>query len=181
MPVIVNKSEYNEETFWNGVTVSKRGIFIAVRSIYIVISLAALIIAVFVMGKVGLSVDEIQAAVRSSAVPMAILLAVFAYSTVKIFTFKRGIRKKFMDSRTRAFESKTLTFNDEGYSCVGEYESRDVPYTYVDRVIETKTAFYIINKSGMDIVAKDGFEQGTADDFKKLISEKCPGAKKNFR
>ena len=169
MPVIVNKSEYNEETFWNGVTVSKRGIFIAVRSIYIVISLAALIIAVFVMGKVGLSVDEIQAAVRSSAVPMA------------IFTFKRGIRKKFMDSRTRAFESKTLTFNDEGYSCVGEYESRDVTYTYVDRVIETKTAFYIINKSGMDIVAKDGFEQGTADDFKKLISEKCPGAKKNFR
>lgn len=104
MPVIVNKSEYNEETFWNGVTVSKHGIFIAVRSIYIVISLAALIIAVFVMGKVGLSIDEIQAAVRSSAVPMAILLAVFAYSTVKIFTFKRGIRKKFMDSRTRAFE-----------------------------------------------------------------------------
>ena len=46
MPVIVNKSEYNEETFWNGVTVSKHGIFIAVRSIYIVISLAALIIAV---------------------------------------------------------------------------------------------------------------------------------------
>ena len=112
---------------------------------------------------------------------MTILLAVFVYSTVKIFTFKRGIRKKFMDSRTRAFESKTLTFNDEGYSCVGEYESRDVTYTYVDRVIETKTAFYIINKSGMDIVAKDGFDQGTADDFKKLISEKCPGAKKNFR
>ena len=66
MPVIVNKSEYNEETFWNGVTVSKRGIFIAVRSIYIVISLAALIIAVFVMGKVGLSVDEIQEVGRAS-------------------------------------------------------------------------------------------------------------------
>ena len=34
MPEIVNKSDYNEETFWAGVTVAKRGVFIAVRSIY---------------------------------------------------------------------------------------------------------------------------------------------------
>lgn len=180
MPVLVNKTEYNEENFWEGVTVSKRSVFWIVRSIYIVISLASVVIALFVMGKVGLSVGELQAAIQSSAVPLAVLLAVFAYSTVKIFTFKRGIRKKFMDSRTRAFEPKTLTFSKDGYSCNGEYESRDVTYSYVDRVIETKTSFFIINKFGMDIVDKNGFEEGTAEDFRKLISEKCPVAKKKF-
>ena len=181
MPVIVNKTEYNEENFWKGATVSKRGVFIAVRSVYIAVSVASVVIALFVMGRVGLSVGELQAAVRSSAVPLAVLLAVFVYSTVKAFTFKRGIKKKFMDSRVCAFEPKTLTFSDEGYSCIGEYESRDVTYTYIDRVIETDDAFFIINRLGMDIVDKNGFEQGSAEDFKNLIAEKCPGAKKNFR
>ena len=86
-----------------------------------------------------------------------------------------------MDSRTRAFEPKTLTFGDDGYSCNGEYESRDVNYTYIDRVIETKTAFYILNKFGMDIVDKSGFEQGDENSFKELIREKCPSVKKNFK
>lgn len=181
MPEIVNKSDYNEETFWAGVTVAKRGVFIAVRSIYGSISVISVILTLLVMGKVGLSLDELQAAVQSSLIPLLLLLIVFVYSTVKVFTAKRGIRKKFMDTRTRAFEPKTLTFGDDGYSCNGEYESRDVNYTYIDRVIETKTAFYILNKFGMDIVDKNGFEQGDENSFKELIREKCPSVKKNFK
>ena len=53
MPEIVNKSDYNEETFWAGVTVAKRGVFIAVRSIYGSISVISVILTLLVMGKVG--------------------------------------------------------------------------------------------------------------------------------
>ena len=33
----------------------------------------------------------------------------------------------------------------------------------------------------MDIVDKNGFEQGDENSFKELIREKCPSVKKNFK
>ncbi len=177
---IVNKTTYNDENFWQGVLIFKKGVLIAVRLIYIALSVFALVAAFYVMGKVGLSVDELSSAIRSSAAPLLILTFVFVYSSVKIFTFKKGLRKKFTDNRTRAFEPKTLTFNEDGYTCSGEYETREVTYSYIDRIVETKDRFYILNKQGMDLLDKSGFEEGSPEDFKNFISLKCPLVRKNF-
>lgn len=178
---IINKIEYNEENFWQGVLIFKRGLFAALGGIFLGLAILAVVLIVIILSSIGLSAEELSVVVNKTSFPLILLLCVLGYALFKFFTYKKSLRKKFMENRSRTFDEKILTFAEDGYTCESESENRFTKYTDIAHFQETSQYFYFIMKDGsMDLVDKNGFISGDREKFVTLVTESFVNAKKRF-
>lgn len=94
----------------------------------------------------------------------------------KIFCFSMailGLIDTFKVEQVKLKNKTTLKYEffDKCF-CVNNCETLiEVPYEYVERIIDTKYYYYLVVQKSLMVIAKDGFTLGNEEEIKKFI--KC--------
>lgn len=171
---LVNECETNQETIEEGMRAYMKasGSFIVdVVLVALLVVSMVILIALRVQGSTLLTFGLLDL--------FCLAMVVFRYVFVPRQSAKMQTRRKEELFGTGRITGKYFFMDEEIMSRTEQVvEELHLPYERIRRAVETRRLIVLITKQRqMLMLNKAGFQNGTVEDFWKLLAEKCPEAK----